>query len=98
MNTVNRNQKTADGNHGASHTEQKKKELRGAHSEGNANAGQNQNPGKAVPSRHVPPENKGNKEKGKNPDPKETRSAVEGTEDQREDAVLIKEEIRSRDA
>jgi hypothetical protein len=81
-----------------SHTEQQQKELRGEEQKGNANTGQNQNPGKGAPPRHLKPDNASaapdKKSVGNEPFPDDNA----GSRGQHEDAALVKEEIRSRDA
>lgn len=81
----------------------KEKELRGiepgAQEETNANSGQNQNPGKRAPARNLEPDTAGmNNPKNDEDIPEEKLSQGKGTETKGEDAALIKELIRSRDA
>lgn len=65
----------------------------------NANAGQNQNAGKGAPPRNLAPGKDGKRPEKREPqNPEEILSDGKATEGKHEDAALVKEVIRSRDA
>lgn len=79
--------------------DQKQKELTGERKPTNANSSQNQNAGNSAPIRHLKSDSAGRKnDNEKENEDDRSRKSAGGTDNAHEDAALVKEEIRSRDA